>query len=124
MKKYLWAAWGFAAGIWFPMIFGWAIAADTPVPCESPTDWTALSVLAAIFVVSLVIVGYILYLKQPGQQFGEDQIERLAEALRSKKGPPVFHISAPAEPAPSLTFEGLTFATAADLAAYKAAKGV
>lgn len=95
-----------------------AHAAEILPAVSPPTDWTGVAVVALIGVAAVAITGYILYLKRPGMQFGEEQIERLAELLHAKQNPPA---AAPTSP---LTLDGITFTSEEDLAKYKAAKDV
>lgn len=91
------------------------------VAVSPPTDWIGIAIIAAIMFVIVALVGYIVHIKRtPGVQFGEDEIERIAESLFNKQQ----YKGATITTSDPLFYDGTQFETAVQLEEYKAAKAV
>lgn len=90
------------------------------LPAVMPaTDWLGVGATAAIVLVIVLLVGYIILIKlKAGKQFGEEQFERLAALIAQKQEVTV------SVPAASLTYDGHTFPDQASLDKYKEAKAI
>lgn len=88
------------------------------VAVSPPTDWLGVVVVVVVVLVIAAVIAYVSHVRRtPGKQWGEDEIDKLAERLHVKltQAPVVVHVE-------SLEYDGHTFSSQATLDAYKAAK--